>query len=85
MDLIEAIKVRKSVRAFKPDEVSKEQIEEILRLAIHAPSAINLQPWELSSLWVKRRRGSAEGSSSCIVRNRSPAARERKAPFSRVP
>lgn len=46
MDLIEAIKVRKSVRAFKPDEVSKEQIEEILRLAIHAPSAINLQPWE---------------------------------------
>jgi hypothetical protein len=74
MDLIEAIKVRKSVRAFKPDEVSKEQIEEILRLCHPCPSAINLQPWSLASLWVKRRRGSAEGSSSCIVINRSPAA-----------
>lgn len=46
MDLIEAIKERKSFRAFKPDPVLREVIEEILRLAIHAPSAINLQPWE---------------------------------------
>ncbi len=46
MDLLEAIKERKSQRAFKPDPVSREKIEEILRLSIHAPSAINLQPWE---------------------------------------
>jgi len=47
MDLIKAIQERKSVRAFKPDSVLKETIEEILKLAILAPSAINLQPWDL--------------------------------------
>lgn len=46
MDLIDVIKNRKSVRAFKPDPVSREQLEEILGLVINAPSAINLQPWE---------------------------------------
>ena len=46
MDLLKVIKERKSIRAFKPDPISKEKIEEILRLSIHAPSAINLQPWE---------------------------------------
>ena len=46
MDLVKAIKERKSLRAFKPDPIPKEKIEEILRLTIHAPSAINLQPWE---------------------------------------
>jgi nitroreductase len=46
MDLLKAIQERRSIRAFKPDPIPKEKIEEILRLAIHAPSAINLQPWE---------------------------------------
>jgi len=46
MDLLKAIKERKSIRAFRPDPVPKERIEEILKLSIHAPSAINLQPWE---------------------------------------
>ncbi len=46
MDLLSAIKERKSLRAFKPDPIPKERIEEILKLTIHAPSAINLQPWE---------------------------------------
>ena len=46
MDLLKVIMERKTIRAFKPDLVPKERIEEILRLAINAPSAINLQPWE---------------------------------------
>jgi nitroreductase len=46
MDLVAAIKERKSIRAFKAESVLREKIEEILRLTIHAPSAINLQPWE---------------------------------------
>jgi nitroreductase len=45
MKLTEAIEERKSIRAFKPDPVPKETIENILRLAVKAPSAINLQPW----------------------------------------
>ena len=50
MDLLKAIQERKSIRAFRTDPVPKETIEEILRLAIHAPSAINLQPWEFQVL-----------------------------------
>jgi len=46
LDLLQAIRERKSIRAFKPDPIPKETIEEVLRLTIHAPSAINLQPWE---------------------------------------
>jgi len=46
MDLLKAINERKSIRAFKPDPVPREKIEEILKLSILAPSAINLQPWE---------------------------------------
>jgi nitroreductase len=46
MDIIQAINERKSTRAFKPDPIKKEQIEEILKLVVNAPSAINLQPWE---------------------------------------
>jgi nitroreductase len=48
MELIEAIGERKSIRAFKPDPISNETIENILHLAMKAPSAINLQPWEFT-------------------------------------
>jgi nitroreductase len=46
MDLLEAIKTRKSVRVFKPDPVPKSVLEGILQTAIHSPSAANIQPWE---------------------------------------
>jgi nitroreductase len=46
MDLMKAILERRSIRAFRPDPIPREKIEEILKLSIRAPSAINLQPWE---------------------------------------
>jgi nitroreductase len=46
MDLLKAINERRSIRAFRPEPVPRKTIEEILRLTVHAPSAINLQPWE---------------------------------------
>ncbi len=46
MELTRAIQERRSIRAFKPDPIPKEKIEEVLKLAHLAPSAINLQPWE---------------------------------------
>jgi len=46
MEVIKAIQERRSIRAFRAESVSKGMIEDILRLAVHAPSAINLQPWE---------------------------------------
>ncbi len=48
MDLTEAIKQRRSTRAFLEKKVSRPTLEELLYLATQAPSAINLQPWELT-------------------------------------
>ena len=55
MDLLRAIQQRKSVRAFKPDPVPRETIQELLRLATHSPSAINLQPWEFTVVMEEER------------------------------
>jgi len=48
MDLIEAIRTRKSIRGYKPDPVPKEILGEILNIATRAPSAMNTQPWEIT-------------------------------------
>ncbi len=45
MDVMEAIRTRRSVRAYRPDPIPKkilDRMKEALRLA---PSACNLQPW----------------------------------------
>jgi len=48
MDLIKAINQRRSCRAFLEKPVEKDTLENLLILATQAPSAINLQPWELT-------------------------------------
>ena len=45
MDLFEAIKTRRSIRAFTREEISDREIEKILDAARWAPSAGNIQPW----------------------------------------
>ncbi len=47
MNVSEAIKGRKSVRAFMDQPVSREQIEAILDTARWAPSGVNTQPWKV--------------------------------------
>ncbi|MBI5251596.1 MAG: nitroreductase [Desulfomonile tiedjei] len=47
MDLIEAIRTRRSVRAFLDEPISTETLEQVLADAGRAPSAINMQPWEI--------------------------------------
>jgi nitroreductase len=48
MDLMEAMKERRSTRVFLEKTVARETLEDLLHLATQAPSAINLQPWELT-------------------------------------
>jgi nitroreductase len=48
MDIVEAIRTRKSIRKYKSDPVPKEVIREILEIATQAPSAMNTQPWEFT-------------------------------------
>ena len=50
MDIIGAVKERKSIRCYRPDPVPKQVLEEILELASRAPSAMNTQPWEFTVL-----------------------------------
>ena len=45
MDVIEAIRARRSIRAFKPDPVPREVLQELLDISRWAPSGGNVQPW----------------------------------------
>jgi len=46
MDVLEVIKGRRSIRAFKNQDVPAEIVEELIDAARWAPSAGNIQPWE---------------------------------------
>ena len=46
MDVLEAIKGRRSIRAFKNQDVPAETVEKLIDAAQWAPSAGNIQPWE---------------------------------------
>ncbi len=50
MEVIEAIRKRKSIRGYKPEPVPMEILKKILETAMHAPSAMNTQPWEVTVL-----------------------------------
>ncbi len=47
MDILKAIESRHSTRAFKEVPVPREVLEQVLEAAAVAPSAMNLQPWEV--------------------------------------
>ena len=56
--MLEAIKNRRSIRAFKNEGISSETVEKLIDAARWAPSAGNIQPWEfiiVKNSEVKRR------------------------------
>ncbi len=46
MDVFEAVKNRRSIRAFERKAVPEKLVEKLVDAARHAPSAGNIQPWE---------------------------------------
>ena len=46
MDTKEAIHSRRSIRKFTKQPIKREILEELLRAAMQAPSAVNEQPWQ---------------------------------------
>jgi len=46
LDVFEAIKSRRSVRAFTNEPISDAEVEKLIDAARWAPSAGNIQPWE---------------------------------------
>ena len=45
MEVQEALLNRRSIRKYKDQKISKEDIDKILKAAMYAPSAMNLQAW----------------------------------------
>jgi nitroreductase len=54
MDVINAIKERKSIRAFKSDPVKLDLLKKIIEQAQRAPSWANTQPWEFAIVTGKK-------------------------------
>jgi nitroreductase len=48
MDVREALKKRKSTRAFLDNDVSKDKVVAVLEAARHSPSGVNTQPWQVA-------------------------------------
>jgi len=45
VEIVEAIRTRRSIRSFKPDPVPRKVLEELLDIGRWAPSGGNAQPW----------------------------------------
>jgi len=56
MDILEVIKTRRSIRKYKPDSISEQEINRILEAGRWAPSADNSQPWKFVVLRDPERR-----------------------------
>ncbi len=50
MNILEAIRSRRSIRSFKPTPVPKKVLEEVLVHGLWSPSGSNTQPWEFAVL-----------------------------------
>lgn len=48
MEISQAIRERKSIRAYKPDPIPKEVLKELLETAVRSPSSRNTQPWHIT-------------------------------------
>ena len=46
MEIQEALLNRRSIRKYKDQKISKEYLDKILKSAMYAPSAMNLQAWK---------------------------------------
>ena len=46
-DVFEAVRTRRSIRAYKPDPIPPQTLREIVELARWTPSGSNIQPWRV--------------------------------------
>jgi nitroreductase len=47
MEILEGIKTRRSIRAFKPKPITQGVMKKILQAVSNSPSYSNTQPWEV--------------------------------------
>jgi nitroreductase len=65
----EAIRTRRSVRAFLPTPVPREIVEELLTLASRAPSGTNIQPWKVRVVAGEKRLALSRAIAAAIERD----------------
>ena len=46
--VLQAIADRRSIRSYKPEQITEEQLSAIMTAALQAPSARNIQPWHFT-------------------------------------
>jgi nitroreductase len=71
MDIMDAIKNRKSVRAYTPDPVSKDVMTELLEAAFQAPTGSNTQPWKFYVVAGERKKELDEVLLKCLDEGQS--------------
>lgn len=73
MNVSEALTSRRTIRAFRPDRISRDLLVKVLEPALHAPSWANTQPWEIFVVagepLERLRKAYAENLKNCIPRN----------------
>jgi nitroreductase len=47
-EVLSAIKSRRSIRNYSPDQISQEHLDQIIEAGIYAPSAVNEQAWHFT-------------------------------------
>lgn len=70
MDVLEAMRGRKSVRKYEPTPLSAEQIQKVFSVVRMAPSVDNLQPWKfviVNDEDIKRELAAASSSQKWIA------------------
>ena len=71
MEVTEAIRNRKSTRAFLPKPVDKKLIKDILECARWAPSGVNSQPWQVAVVFEETKNKLANALSKCRANGES--------------
>ena len=53
-ETLEVIRNRRSIRRFRPEQITEHELEAIVESALFAPSAMNAQPWHFTVIQDKR-------------------------------
>lgn len=60
MNVTDAVKQRKSIRAFLPDAIALDELRDLLTTAQRAPSGANVQPWRVIAVTGEARKSVTE-------------------------
>ena len=50
MNVLDAIAQRRSIRSYKDEQITREQLDTLLQAGLYAPSAVNSQPWHFTAV-----------------------------------